>query len=133
MKQSYLLRPKGIGFSLLEISVSMLLMSYLLLMSCSTLLNLLSDSKIVGHRIEAYQLARNLMETLLSLPESEAKVLDVANDPHWTAKHKFSVQVNWKPYTNPHLEKMIVEYRQDGHQLIQLVTLKPYNTSVNQN
>jgi prepilin-type N-terminal cleavage/methylation domain-containing protein len=129
LKRVCLHPQKASGFSLLEISVSMLLMSVLLLMTGTTLLQLVAHSKTFQDRNEIYGLAQNLMETLLSLPEAKAKALTIADSNEWTQQHRYQVHVTWTPYANPNFEKLTIEYQKHGLSLLKLMTLTPHHSS----
>jgi hypothetical protein len=104
-------------------------MSTLLLMAGTTLLQLVAQSKRFQDQGEVYSLAQSLMETLLSLPEAQAKALPIEHSEQWTRHHQYEVQVTWTPYSNPHFEKLTVEYQKQGISLVKLVTLKPHHSS----
>lgn len=128
MKRVYLPHHKASGFSLLEISVSMVILSYILLMAGTTLMSLIAQQKTVQARTQAYRLAQNLMETILSLPETQAKALEISESPDWTAHQRFSVTATWEPFTNSHFEKLTVEYKKAGISLVKLVSLTPHSS-----
>ena len=107
----------------------MLLMSGLLLITGTTLLQLVAHSKTFQDRDEVYRLAQNLMETLLSLPEEQAKQLPIEDSEKWTHQHRYEVHVSWMPYSNPHFEKLTIEYQKQGLPLVKLVTLTPHHSS----
>lgn len=129
MKRCYSPRTKVSGYSLLEVSVSLLLFGLVLLLSANTLVGLMTQSKTFQARNQAYQLAHNLMETLLALPETDAQTMDVTQSPEWTHHQQFEVKTTWKPYTDPKFNILTVEYAQHGKTLIQLSTLKPHHSS----
>jgi hypothetical protein len=107
----------------------MLLMSGLILIIGTTLLQLVAHSKTFQDRSEVYHLAQNLMETLLSLPESQAKALHLENSEEWTQKYRYQVKVTWTPYRNPKFEQLTIEYQRQGLSVIKLVTLTPHHSS----
>jgi len=107
----------------------MLLMSSLLLITGTTLLQLVAHSKTFQDHGEVYRLAQSLMETLLSLPENQAKRLPIEESEKWTHQHRYEVDVTWTPYSNPHFEKLTIEYQKQGLPLVKLVTLTPHHSS----
>ncbi len=124
MKPGFSHHQKACGYSLLEVSVSLLLFGLILLMTGSSLTGLLSQGKRISTQQHAYRLAHNLMETLLALPDNEAKALHPEEDAKWTLQKRFDVQVDRLPYVrNPKFEELSVEYRYQGQSLIRLVSL----------
>jgi hypothetical protein len=103
----------------------MLLMGLILLIAGTTLLGLTTHTRRFQEQARVNHLAHNLMETLLALPVPEAKAFHPEDQTEWTDGQHYTVQVTWEPYTDPHFEKLRVEYSRKQHALIQLVTLVP--------
>lgn len=124
--QNWLRLPKASGYSLLEISVSMLIFGLILMIASTSLLGLVEEKKCFGDRQEAYRLAQNLTETILALPLEDAKALEPDEKLIWTAQGRYTVETSWNPYIqDSHFEKVTVEYLKNNHLLIRLSALHP--------
>jgi hypothetical protein len=102
----------------------MLMFGLILMIASTSLLNLVDEKKRFSDRQEAYQLARNLTETLLAMPLDEAKAIDPDTRKGWTANHRYVIETRWEPYaSNAQFEKLTVEYLKDKQSLIHLSVL----------
>jgi len=106
----------------------MLIFGLILLLSATSLLNLVSEKKQMSDRQQAYQLSGNLAETLLALPLDEAKALDPSQQSKWTAHNRYQVKLQWTPYPkHTDFEKVEVSYAKGALNLIHLSLLHSKN------
>ena len=106
----------------------MLIFGLILLLSATSLLNLVSEKKQISDRQQAYQLSGNLVETLLALPLDEAKALEPSQHSQWTAHNRYQVKLQWTPYSkHADFEKVEVSYTKGALNLIHLSLLHPKN------
>jgi Tfp pilus assembly protein PilV len=106
------------GYSLIEISFSLLLFSLVLLLAGNSLIQILgSEQEVQGHKQALWE-AQNLMEDLLALPVEEAKAFK-------PEKSEYDIEILWQDYqANKQFEIMTLQYSKNKQAVVQLKAIR---------